>query len=503
MSGEWVQTLNLSIVSPVKICFTEWITYWRQKRFIFCMLASAHIWWTGMIPSLKPCTNSMDTISTDVQTVRKIRTIWVRRGKFTQRQRKYLHLKGYNMRIIWEHEFKLQEKSDVKLKQFIRQLQTPLYRQHCWMTKVSTILDAMLDNTFGFLEVDINVLDDLLTYFEEMSPPFSNTEVKFEDISCSSMSEITDCPINHVTSFSVAWELTKSCYLPPTWSGCCRKIVTKLHQVIEYTPQCCFKKFVLEVSDAHCRGCRQFSEYGCRHHETHRQFRLRFPHYGQDTLYTEGQGPVLLNINDQRFKKCTVITDNLYEMEKAKTKIRIDLPIQLGYHILQLAKLQMLQFRYDCLEEYCDVKDFEYLKMDTNSAYLSLASNPLENIVKQNKKQQLHYEKMGQCRDFDYTSEDGFFPCECCKKHKANDKRTPGLFKLEAQGKALIALCSKTYILKKLDDKVKFSSKELNKAILKELFPSYQHVLQTGQIKIVYKPKIQNPGQHHLHLPAQ
>ena len=203
----------------------------------------------------------------------------------------------------------------------------------------------------------------------------------------------------------------------------------------------------------------------------------------QDILYAEGWGAAQLNINDPRLKKCALVTDNLYEMEMAKTKIRFDLPIQLGYHILQLAKLRMLQFRYDCLQEYCDVNDFEYIEMDTDSAYLSLSGKQLEDIVKPSKKQELHHEKMGQCHDFDYSSEDGFFPRECCQKHKAYDKRTPGLFKVEAQGKAMIALCSKTYMLKKHDDKVKFSSKGLNKAVLKEPFPSYQHVLQTGQTK--------------------
>ena len=50
-------------------------------------------------------------------------------------------------------------------------------------------------------------------------------------------------------------------------------------------------------------------------------------------------------------------------------------PIQLDYHILQLAKLRMLQLRYDCLEKYCDVNDFEYLEMDTNFAYMSFVGN--------------------------------------------------------------------------------------------------------------------------------
>ena len=110
----------------------------------------------------------------------------------------------------------------------------------------------------------------------------------------------------------------------------------------------------------------------------------------QDTLCAEGWGAAQLNINDPRLKKCTLVTDNLYEMEMAKTKIRFDLPIQLGYHILQLVKLRMLQFRYDCLQEYCDVNDFEYIEMDTDSAYLSLAGKQLEDIVKPSKKQELH-----------------------------------------------------------------------------------------------------------------
>ena len=264
--------------------------------------------------------------------------------------------------------------------------------------------------------------------------------------------------------------------------------VTKLHQVMEYTPQRCFRQFMRDVSDAHRAGDVDNAQkiiadtmklvgnsgYG---------FLIMDKEKHQDILYAEGWGAAQLNINDPRLKKCAAITDNLYEIEIAKTKILFDLPIQLSYHILQLAKLRMLQFRYDCLEKYCDTRDFEYLEMDTDSAYLSLAGKQLEDIIKPNKQQELHYEKMGQCHDFDYTSEDGFFPRECCEKHIAYDKRTPGLFKVEAEGKAMIALCSKTYILKKHDDKVKFSSKGLNKAVLQEPFLSYQHVLQTGQTK--------------------
>ena len=120
--------------------------------------------------------------------------------------------------------------------------------------------------------------------------------------------------------------------------------VIKLHQVVEYSPKRCVRHFVQEVSDAR-RACDADSAqkiisdtmklignsgYGAliMDKEKHR-----------DTLYTQGRGAAQLNINDPRFKKCAAIRENLYEMEMAKAKIRFDLPIQLGYHILQLAKL--------------------------------------------------------------------------------------------------------------------------------------------------------------------
>ena len=105
------------------------------------------------------------------------------RKMHTDTKEKYLRNKGYNLRIIWEHEFKSKQRSDPKLKEFVRQRQPPFYRKHRWITKESTILDAVSDDSFfGFLEVDIHVPDHLYDYLEEMPPLFCNTEVKFEDM---------------------------------------------------------------------------------------------------------------------------------------------------------------------------------------------------------------------------------------------------------------------------------------------------------------------------------
>ena len=392
------------------------------------------------------------------------------------------------------------QRSEPKLKEFIRQHQPPIFRKHRWITKESTILNAVLDDSFfGFLEVDIHVPQHLHDYFQEMPPLFCNTEVKFEDMGAFMQQYVrehhmSDKPRRLLLSGMKAEKIMLSSpYLK--WLLQKGLTVTKLHQVVEYSPQRCFRQFVRDVSDARRAGDVDKAQkiiadtmklignsgYGTLIMDKEKH---------QDTLYAEGWGAAQLNINDPRLKKCALVTDNLYEMEMAKTKIRFDLPIQLGYHILQLAKLWMLQFPYDCLQEYCDVNDFEYIEMDTDSAYLSLAGKQLEDIVKPSKKQELHYEKMGQCHDFDYSSEDGFFPRECCQKHKAYNKRTPGLFKVEAHGKAMIALCSKTYILKKHDDKVKFSSKG-HESLMDILWLIWNRPLQKGWgYEVIFSPVI-------------
>lgn len=62
---------------------------------------------------------------------------------------------------------------------------------------------------------------------------------------------------------------------------------------------------------------------------------------------------------------------NIFEIEKAKRNypsITLSLPVQLGYFILQYAKLRLLQFYYDCLDKFVNRCDFEYCLLDTDSA---------------------------------------------------------------------------------------------------------------------------------------
>ena len=65
-----------------------------------------------------------------------------------------------------------------------------------------------------------------------------------------------------------------------------------------------------------------------------------------------------------------------------KKTIKLDLPIQVGYFILQYAKLCMLEFYYDFLDVYLDYSHFKMSEMDTDSAYMALSSENFEDLIK-------------------------------------------------------------------------------------------------------------------------
>ena len=141
---------------------------------------------------------------------------------------------------------------------------------------------------------------------------------------------------------------------------------------------------------------------------------------------------------------------------------------------------------------YFDRKDFQYVEMDTDSAYMALSDTSLEKIVKPELKKEF-FEKYHEWFPKPYCSEhredfleckvngDGVWKSECraCSDTLRKEKRTPGLFKVEFEGIGIIALNSKTYCCWNEDDsKTKVSSKGLSKrnALKKQQFAS---VLQT------------------------
>ncbi|RAW31983.1 hypothetical protein PC110_g11683 [Phytophthora cactorum] len=138
------------------------------------------------------------------------------------------------------------------------------------------------------------------------------------------------------------------------------------------------------------------------------------------------------------------------EITMKKRRLKNKNPIHLSIAIYQLAKLRMLQFYYDCIDFYFDRSDFEYQEMDTDSAYTAFScDNPFQDCIK------------SELRDHFKQHKYDWFPRDYNKEVAKFDRRTPGLFKDEWSGDAMVSWSSKNYICYLPDEsyKVKVSAK--------------------------------------------
>jgi len=77
----------------------------------------------------------------------------------------------------------------------------------------------------------------------------------------------------------------------------------------------------------------------------------------------------------------------------SKKTITLDLPLHIACFVYQYAKLRMLEFYYDFMDTFVDRRDFQYCCMDTDSAYMALSADSLEEVFKPELKQRYQSEK--------------------------------------------------------------------------------------------------------------
>ena len=133
----------------------------------------------------------------------------------------------------------------------------------------------------------------------------------------------------------------------------------------------------------------------------------------QEVKYEQDESKVARAINSFFFHDLEELSDLVFELKMYNKKIECDLPIQISFFVFTYAKLRMLESYYHCINVFLDRRDFQYLKMDTDSAYMSLADDSLEELVKPDKKEEFA------------ASKHRWFP--------AYDKRKPGHFKVNGK----------------------------------------------------------------------
>lgn len=257
------------------------------------------------------------------------------------------------------------------------------------------------------IEVDICVPDEWPShfqsqlqpydYFEEMAPLFCTSDIPFEAIGPHMQQHVRENgllekPRRLLVGVMKARKLLLASPLLQ-WYLQHGLEVKNIYQVIEYTPMKCFQSFVTNVTEARRQGDDdpKLSVIA----DTNKK--IGNSAYGglimdklkhRNVQYIQGVDEAQKAVNKPDFVNLTLLEDSVYEVEKAKSKIVLDLPIQLGYFILQYAKLRMLEFYYDFMDRYCQRTDFMYCEMDTDSAYMAISGKSLDCIVKPHMEQQ-------------------------------------------------------------------------------------------------------------------
>jgi hypothetical protein len=67
-------------------------------------------------------------------------------------------------------------------------------------------------------------------------------------------------------------------------------------------------------------------------------------------VYSSDSKKASLSVRDFKFVSLEELSPDFYEIMNEKRHITLDIPVVLGFTILQLAKLRMLEFYYDFVD---------------------------------------------------------------------------------------------------------------------------------------------------------
>ena len=169
----------------------------------------------------------------------------------TIERKRNLENRGYTVVDIWECEYNQMRKTDEDL-QLFRQNYIQGLDVRTTMSENKVLSKIMEGEIFGVVECDIHVPEGKKDKFSEMCPIFKNVDIPFEAIG------------EHMQNFVEQNGLSKKPRQGPIGSMFGNKIllttpllrwyikhglkVTKVYEVIEYTPKSCFSRFADDVS---------------------------------------------------------------------------------------------------------------------------------------------------------------------------------------------------------------------------------------------------------------
>ena len=454
-------------------------------------------------------------------------TLQQRRDR-TERVHEYLQRGcGYHVVTMWECRWKYMKQSDPAIREFIKAnlSETDINSDEPIPdpgSDMKSILQAIQDDKlFGMALVDLHTPEVLKHKFRDLPPIFKRAEVGRADIGehmkkyCEESGLLPSPRPMLISSYFAVNTLIATPLLK--WYIDMGLIVTRVYMVMQYRRSRCFLRVTENAAEKRRIADLDSSQklagestkllansiYGktCERKSRFKEVKFvsgaaasaavcskRF--HDMTKLEAYGELPMPSDAKDRTIDpdSLTSLQDmchvdeesersDVYELSMAPRKINMDLPIQIAFFVYSYAKMCMLQFRFEMMEEYMEHNKWCPLYMDTDSYYVSLAGEELHDVIKHEKKREFytHYPLWFPTLACDRHSDEfintatqlspaAWYPLrKCCMDAHTYNLRTPGLFKTEfSNGKSMVSLCSKTYFCSH-DTENKFSCKGLQK----------------------------------------
>ena len=279
------------------------------------------------------------------------------------------------------------------------------------------IIDGRL---FGYVQCDIEVPDHLQSYFSNFPLIFKNSVVSRENIGNlmredAEKENIMAQPRRMLISSFI---LTNGTIITPLLLFYFKLglVCKKIHRFVQDTPRKRFNKFVQSAVDARRQGDENpnssvvaetmkllaNSSYGYQIMDRSRHFVTKY--------LTDEETHSAINI--KMLKRLNHITPQLYDVELVKPEIEHREPIIVGFFFLRYAKQRILELYYSFFKMFCDTDKYEEPEMDTDSLYLALSEENLEDVILPEKRAEWEQLRSKDCTDNFTANVTDIFPPE-------------------------------------------------------------------------------------------
>lgn len=182
----------------------------------------------------------------------------------TEANSQYIRDQGYELVELWECEWRRMKKNNPLLQIFLHSAFSRPLDRYTNLNEGQILQSVMSDSLFEVVECDIRVPESLKEKFAEMCPIFKNTEISREDIGeyMKQFADENDIMPRPRRSLIGSLKGEKILLATPLlkWYLEHGLVVSKIYQVIEYTPKACFEPFGEAVSNARRDGDRDPSK---------------------------------------------------------------------------------------------------------------------------------------------------------------------------------------------------------------------------------------------------